>query len=293
MDRKILEGIYDVHVHAGPSNAQRKVDALEMYHEAKEAGYKGFVVKDHYIPALFGTKMIQDHFAEDDFVVRGALVLNNSVGGLNVNMVDQARQLNAAMVYFPTVSAKNHIDLTKDTGFAGAANNDVDEDPIEVLQENGELVPEAIAILKYMAKHDMLLATGHLRHNEVDVLVKKAFELGVKRILITHPHFQVDASIEEMVRWADMGAYIEINACVFDGGGSKIEAKVPLTVAKEMMDAVGVDRMILDSDFGQLANDTPVEGLLTFINILEEKFGITEEDVNVMAKENPKKLFKF
>lgn len=293
MDRKVLEGIYDVHVHAGPSNAKRKVDVYEMYQEAKAAGYKGFVVKDHYIPALFGTKMIEDHFAEDDFVIRGALVLNNSVGGLNVNIVDQARQLNAAMVYFPTVSAKNHIELTKDSGFAGAANNDVDEEPIEVLNDDGSVTQDAIDVLTYMAKHDMLLGTGHLNHNEVDAIVKKAFELGVKRILITHPHFQVNASIEEMVRWADMGAFIEINACVFDGGGSKIEATTPLETAKEMIDAIGVERIILDSDFGQTANDTPVEGLFKFINILEDKFGITEEDVNIMAKENPKKLFKF
>lgn len=293
MDRKVLEGIYDVHVHAGPSNAQRKVDVYEMYQEAKKAGYKGFVVKDHYIPALFGTKMIQDHFADDDFVIRGALVLNNSVGGLNVNIVDQARQLNAAMVYFPTVSARNHIELTKETGFAGAANNDVEEEPIDVLDENGEVLPDAIEVLRYIAKHDMLMATGHLNHIEVDAILKKAIELGVNRILITHPHFQVNATIEEMVRWADMGAFIEINACVFDGGGSKIEATTPLQVAKDMIDAIGVERIILDSDFGQTANDTPVEGLYTFINVLEDKFGLTEQDVDIMAKENPKKLFKF
>lgn len=293
MDRSILEGIYDVHIHAGPSNAERKVDVYEMYQEAKAAGYKGFVVKDHYIPALLGTKMIQKHFADDDFVIRGCVVLNNSVGGLNINIVDQARQLDAAMVYLPTVSAENHLELTKDTGFAGAANNDVDEEPVKILQENGDLVPELVEILEYMAKHDMLLATGHLKANEVEKVVDKAFDLGVKRILITHPHFQVDATIDQMVKWADMGAYIELNACVFDGGGSKIEAKVPLHVAGDMLKAVGPERMILDSDFGQTANDTPVEGLYTFINILEEEIGLTEEDVNMMAKENPKKLFKF
>lgn len=293
MDRKVLEGIYDVHVHAGPSNAKRKVDVYEMYKEAKAAGYKGFVVKDHYIPALFGTKMIEKHFADKDFVIRGAVVLNNSVGGLNVNIVDQARQLNAAMIYFPTVSARNHIELTKDSGFAGAANNDVDEKPIHVLDDKGEVVSDAVEVLTYMGKHDMLLATGHLDHNEVNAIVTKALELGVKRILITHPHFQVNASIDEIVKWADMGAYIEINACVFDGGGSKIEATTPLQVAKDIIDAVGVDRIILDSDFGQTANDTPVEGFYKFINVLEEKFGITEDDVNVMAKQNPKKLFRF
>lgn len=242
MDKSILQGIYDVHVHAGPSNAKRKVDVYEMYQEAKAAGYKGFVVKDHYIPALFGTKMIENHFADDDFVIRGALVLNSTVGGLNVNIVDQARQLNAAMVYFPTVSAENHIELTRDTGFAGAANNDVEEKPVIVVKD-GELVPEAVEVLAYMAKHDMLLATGHLRHDEVDLLVRKAFDLGVKRVLITHPHFQVNASMEEIVNWADLGTYIEINACVFDGGGSVIEATTPLQVAKDIIDAVGLNAL--------------------------------------------------
>ena len=50
IDRSILQGVYDVHVHTGPSTAKRSVDVVEMLREASEAGYAGFVTKDHYYP---------------------------------------------------------------------------------------------------------------------------------------------------------------------------------------------------------------------------------------------------
>jgi len=90
-----------------------------------------------------------------------------------------------------------------------------------------------------------------------------------------------------------MGAYIEINACVFKDSGSKVEAVVDLSVAKEMIDACGVDSIIIDTDYGQAANGSPVEGMYNFVNALEKQFGITEEEINIMTKKNPKKLFHF
>ena len=37
--RSFLEGVVDIHIHAGPSVANRKVDAYEMLRQAEEAGY--------------------------------------------------------------------------------------------------------------------------------------------------------------------------------------------------------------------------------------------------------------
>lgn len=56
VSREILKGFVDMHVHAGPSIAVRKVDAAEMLFQAEEAGYKAFLVKDHYFPTMMGTK---------------------------------------------------------------------------------------------------------------------------------------------------------------------------------------------------------------------------------------------
>ena len=58
-ERDILKGILDIHVHAGPSVANREVDAADMLKQAVAAGYRGFLVKDHYFPSCMGVKMVQ------------------------------------------------------------------------------------------------------------------------------------------------------------------------------------------------------------------------------------------
>ena len=57
--RSFLEGVVDIHIHAGPSVANRKVDAYEMLRQAEEAGYAGFLVKDHYVPSTHGCLMLE------------------------------------------------------------------------------------------------------------------------------------------------------------------------------------------------------------------------------------------
>lgn len=289
MDRKILEGIIDMHVHCGPSVAPRALDAADMLAEAQEAGYAGFLVKDHYFPTMMGCKMVEEHLGNGTCKVYGALALNNSVGLFNLKAVDTARQMDAKIVYFPTVSTKKHIDDHTKSAFVGSGKANVSEEPIVYVDEEGKMDEKAIEVLKYMAEYDMVLGTGHGTLWEVDHLVKKAFELGVKRVLVNHPHYNVGASLEDMKRWVDMGAFIEVNVCVFIGG-SKLGTVEP-KVAKEMIDTCGVNNIILDTDMGQKGNGSPVEGMFNFINLLEKEFGITEEEINTMTKANPKKLF--
>lgn len=289
MDRKILEGIIDMHVHCGPSIASRELDAADMLKEAEAAGYAGFLVKDHYFPSMLGTKMVEKHLGNGTCRVYGSMCLNNSIGLFNLKALDTARQLDAKIVYFPTVSTKKHIDDHQSKGFVGGGKSKIDEEPVSYVDENGNMDPAAIECLKYMAEHDMVLGTGHGTLWEVDHLVKKAVELGVKRILVNHPHYNVGASYEDMKRWADLGAYIELNVCVFVGG-SKI-GNVEDAVFKKIMDTVGIDRIIMDTDLGQVNNGSPVEGMFNYINLLEREFGVTEEEINTMTKVNPVKLF--
>ncbi|MBU5314496.1 hypothetical protein KQI38_20960 [Tissierella carlieri] len=289
MDRKILEGIIDMHVHCGPSIANRELDAADMLKEAEAAGYAGFLVKDHYFPSMLGTKMVEKHLGNGTCKVYGSMCLNNSIGLFNLKALDTARQMDAKIVYFPTVSTKKHIDDHQSKGFVGGGKSKIDEEPVSYVDENGNMDPAAIECLKYMAEHDMVLGTGHGTLWEVDHLVKKAVELGVKRILVNHPHYNVGASYEDMKRWTDLGAYIELNVCVFVGG-SKI-GNVEDAVFKKIMDTVGVDRIIMDTDLGQVNNGSPVEGMFNYINLLEREFGVTEEEINTMTKVNPVKLF--
>ncbi|MDF2882138.1 MAG: hypothetical protein K0R54_2695 [Clostridiaceae bacterium] len=288
MDRQILKGIIDIHVHAGPSVANRALDAAEMLMEAQRVGYAGFLVKDHYFPSILGTKMIEKHLGDGSCKVYGSMALNNSIGLFNLKALDTARQMDAKIIYFPTVSTKKHIDDHKKASFVGSGKASIQESPVVYVDEEGNMDPAAIEVLKYMAEYDMVLGTGHGSLWEIEHLVGKAVELGVKRILVNHPHYNVDASYEQMAKWAKLGVYIELNVCVFKGG-SKI-GTVDDIVAKEMIDACGVENIILDTDMGQYGNGSPVEGMYNFINLLEREFGITEEEINIMAKKNPAKL---
>lgn len=288
MDRKVLNGIIDIHVHAGPSVANRELDAADMLSEAQRSGYAGFLVKDHYFPSMLGTKMVEKHLGDGSCKVFGSIALNNSIGLFNLKALDTARQMDAKIVYFPTVSTKKHIEDHKKAAFIGSGKASIQEEPVVYVDEEGNLDPEAIEVLKYMANYDMVLGTGHGNLWEIEHLVEKAIELGVRRILVNHPHYNVNASYEQMAKWAKMGAFIELNVCVFKGG-SKI-GTVDDIVAKKMIDACGVENIILDTDMGQSGNGSPVEGMYNFINLLEREFGITEEEINIMAKKNPAKL---
>ena len=134
---------------------------------------------------------------------------------------------------------------------------------------------------------DLILYTGHGSLQEVDEVVRKAAELGVKKILVNHPFFLVGASIEDMVRWSKLGAYIEINAVVF-----RLTKKdpVPMETARQILNRVSLDQIILDSDYGQRGNGSPAEGMYKYIQRLKEELGTTEQQINIMLKENPAKL---
>ena len=46
---------------------------------------------------------------------------------------------------------------------------------------------------------------------------------------------------------------------------------------------------VMSSDFGQIFNPTPVEGMIMYVRIMK-KLGITEKEIEHMVKINPGKL---
>lgn len=290
-ERDILKGVIDLHVHAGPSVANREVDAADMLKEAIVAGYRGFLVKDHYFPSCMGVRMVQEHCDAKGVEIYSSMALNNSVGVFNLMAVDCAINMGAKIIYFPTVSSRNHLEHHKKTGFVGAGKMTVTETPVVYVDEDGNMDPAAVEVLKLIAEKDVVLGTGHGTAWEIDHLVEKAVELGVKRILVNHPQYNIGATYEQMSKWAAMGAYIEMNVCVFPAG-SPLGCKLGLTddVIGEMLKAVPLSRLILDSDMGQKGNGSPVEGMYRFMCTLMDRFGLSREDIDLISKVNPAKL---
>ena len=107
----------------------------------------------------------------------------------------------------------------------------------------------------------------------------------MKKILVNHPHFHIGATYEQMKEWVKLGAFIELNVCVFKEG-SKL-GPLETSVLEDMLREIPHDRMVLDSDMGQKGNGSPVEGMYNFICLMADRYGITEDEINVMAKKNP------
>ena len=143
----------DLHAHAGPSVMPRAVDAAQMLLEAGQAGYAAVVIKDHYFPTMMSAKIAEDHLDSKGCRAFGGIALNNSVGGINLKAVDAACALGAKFVWMPTVSSLRHKIMHSGHGlaFPGSKGMSVAEEPIMYLDDNGELKPEVIAVLDYLA----------------------------------------------------------------------------------------------------------------------------------------------
>ena len=278
----------DLHVHAGPSVMPRALDGAEMLREAVQNDYAAFVIKDHYFPTMMGAEMIEKHLGGGMCKVYGGIALNNSVGGINLKAVDAACALGAKFVWMPTVSALRHKEMHQGKGlaFPGSKGMNVSEAPIRYLNDEGGLDSAVIEVLTYLAgKPDVILGTGHGSRDEIDALVHKAAELGVKRILVNHPHYMIGATVEDMVEWSKLGAYIELNATVFVPTSKFCTNDIAET--RRIVDAVGLDKIVVDSDYRQNGNGSPVDGLNRFLELLAETCGLSEPDLARICYQNP------
>lgn len=287
-DRKdLLCGVVDLHVHAGPSVAARSVDAIEMLRLAEDAGYRALVVKDHHFPTMMGTTMINRHLLRGKTQIFGGLCLNFSVGGWNPPAVDAACALGARIIWLPTVSAAQHIEVHK-KHFVGTGNLQTAQTPLACLTPHGKLRADVRELLLVLARWpQVVMATGHLGAHELDVLIPEALALGVKKILVNHPHFIVNATMAHAARWAGMGAYLEINGDLFEGiSGNPKRPNVPLSIIDDYLNNVPASRLVVDSDCGQKDSVTPDEAMYRFLCLLLDR-GVPRADVDRMAKDNP------
>lgn len=292
--RDLLEGYIDMHVHNGPSNVDRLFNTGEFAIEADQVGCRAFITKDHYFPSMM-TALQANSLLEDKVQTRayGSLILNNSVGGINLKAVDAACALGVKYISFPTISAANHIRYYEGRAFVGAKGLVLDEKPIAWLKEDGSLTDDAEDLLVFLSKLEKppVLATGHGSREEQAATVKRAAELNVP-ILVNHPYYGFDVHVEDLIEWAKMGAYIELTAATFQPGKfPKIHDFVGThEFLQTLFDNIPVKQFVVDSDMGQRIFPSPVIGMYNFAKSLIDDYGMKKSDVDIMLKETPAKL---
>ena len=79
--QKLLEGAYDVHLHATPCVQKRRMSIYQLTQEARKVGMKGFVVKDHNFSTAPHAAIINE--VQQDVKVVGGITINRCIGGFN------------------------------------------------------------------------------------------------------------------------------------------------------------------------------------------------------------------
>lgn len=289
-EEKLLNGVVDFHVHCYPSFMERACDFVELCYMAEKAGYKAIGHKDHnYASAGLAGEIKKHHFAESPLQIFGTLAMNQSVGGMDPLVLESALTFGTRAVWFPTVSAKNHIEFTQRVaGFPKAVSGpQTKPDPVVLIDEEGKLIPQAEEALKILARYpDVAIGSGHGSPDEIDALVAKCVELGIaNRFFVDHPNEIIEAELNDMIRWAKQGAVIE-----FVAGMSVPPAEAfPLDTMIEYIRAIGVEHVVLLSDLGQKNKGNPVEVYGKFLKGLYDH-GVSEDDIRYMTSYLPGKL---
>jgi len=284
-DLELMQGAIDLHIHSSPSLFPRLVDHVEAAEGCRTMGMKAVVLKEHH--GYTSDRMYFVRKLVSGIEVYGGVVLNNAVGGINPFAAEAAIELGAKIVWFPTLSAKNHLDQMGAPDFGGSLRQKtkgrITEKPISILNEKGHLIPEVYDVIDLIADHDLMLATGHLSIPEAKRLVKAARERKVNRLYVNHPEYIVNGTIEDQKELADLGAFIEHLAIFMY---PMWPTKAGINGIVEMINAVGPERTVLATDLGQVHNPPPCEGFRMFIRVLLEK-GLSKESIRKMVQDNP------
>jgi len=287
---RVLKGSVDLHVHPAPSPLPRRVDAVEAAQAAESIGMRAIVVKSHHHSTVTDVLALGRDLNGLPVKVFGGIALNSAVGGLNPYAVDLALKLGGRIVWFPTIGSPQHIAhhaAHPDLKFPKLAVHVREERPIDVLDENGELRPEVHDIIGLIKEHDAILASGHMAPDRILAVFEAAHAAGVRRLLVNHPNFVVEATHEQGRRFVELGAVIEHSLCMYDDRSSFYNWDIDVLLG--WIGAVGADRSTLGSDLGQMKNPLPSEAFTNIVGQLLDA-GLGEAEVEAMVRRNPARL---
>lgn len=269
-----LQGVIDIHIHSDPDSMPRSIDGLDAAKLAKQHGMRAIVLKNHFEPTASLAWLARKQ--NPGIEVFGGIALNLTVGGINAAAVERMTRVKGGwgrIVWMPTFDAEN------------AVRRSGESRPFVPIARSGRLLPEVAQVLDLIARHRLVLATGHSSPGENLLLIREARRRGIRSILVTHatadPIFMSAAEVKEA---AGLGAFIEFTY-------QALIAAKPLTIADyaASIRAAGVEHCILVSDLGQAGNPLPTDGFREFIRKLRDA-GFSAADIDRMAKHNPARL---
>ncbi len=279
-------GTIDVHVHSHPDVFGRNMDDIDVATLAKAKGMRGIVLKNHVTTTADRAALVMK--VVPGIEVFGGIVLNKAVGGINPAAVEWMHRMfggRGKVVWLPTFDADKHVKTLVNKDGSGL-----------VVAPGGRVTAEMEEILKIVARENLVLATGHVHPEEVVAVAKRAKELGVRNILVTHGFTNIPGlSMDQAKEVAAAGGMIEICFLQFLTGPNAPYAwmkhwdQVNAQRVAEAIKVVGAKSLVISSDLGQQGNMTHPDGLENAIAAMKAA-GISDGDIDLMMRKNPAQL---
>jgi hypothetical protein len=278
--RELVVGAFDLHVHVAPDVMERRVTDLELARRCREVGLAGFVLKSHYVSTAERAAVVNAAM-DDEVAAIGALTLNAAVGGMNPIAVEIAAREGARVLWMPTVDALNHREshgvmpkgAVPPMWLALQAELDaqgITTDPVLVLDSAGRPLPSTREVLALAAKHQLVVATGHLSAFETRAIADAAFEAGVWHVIAT-------------LALAEQGACLE--RCFT----TPFTGKYDWDRMVKNIKATGPEATIVTTDLGQPHNPPVEDGLALMADALHDA-GFTDQEITTMIVTNSRLL---
>jgi hypothetical protein len=279
-------GAIDTHVHSHPDVFGRNMDDIDVAQLAKARGMRGIVLKNHVAETASRAALVMK--VVPGIEVFGGVVLNKAVGGINPDAVEWMHRTyggRGKVVWLPTFESDKHVKTLLRPDAVGLT-----------VAPNGQVTPEMEAILKIIARENLVLATGHVHPEEVIAVVKRGRELGVKNMIVTHGFTNVPGlTMAQAKEVTEMGAVIEVCFLQFLAGPNaplaflthwtQVNAKHVAAAVKEL----GAKSLLISSDLGQSGNMVHPDGIETAIAAMKKE-GISDADIDTMLRKNPARL---
>lgn len=271
----LLAGVIDIHVHAAPDSTPRSIDAIGVARMAKARGMRGLVFKSHYEPTASMAYLIRQ--VVPGLEVFGGIDLNLTVGGMNPSAVEHMADITGGYGRFVWMS-------TYDS--EAQVRYDHENRPFVRVSRNGQLLPETKQVIAVIAKHHLVMATGHNSAEDDLLLIRESRAQGVQRMVVTHAMVApIHMSVPQMQEAAKMGAYVEFTYLGLIGKTREFS----MADYARAIRAIGVDHCILSSDMGQPGNPVHPDAMEAFIKGMREQ-GFSPAEIDKMTKANPARL---
>jgi hypothetical protein len=253
----------------GALNGQGSIADVRV---ARERGMRALVIKDHNEP----TAPLAYHLRPEvpGLELYGGFVLNLPNGGVNPAgvefMATRIKGEPGRIVWMPAGDTAKEVRASK-----------TPDGPFVAVSRNGELLPGVKEVIAIVAKHGLVIASGHILAEEALMVFREAKRQGVQHMIATHAFdLAGKMTVEQMKEAAKLGAFIEFDfRNTLEGG------------RMDAIRAVGPEFCFISEFWTKV--DAPKEyGGLAGIGAFAEAMrahGFTDRELDLMFKENPAK----